>query len=137
MTVAEWKQAETQTVRMFGGCKLLVDGYNLFIRMEPYDAYKNCIMIYLDGKPTYKWRGEDCEIRRRFCCPVTSSAIRTKKQRDAFKKMSKKDQAAIKERMRFTYYLPYWNSFASLKRHLIANNNSIELVKEELADADL
>lgn len=137
MTKEDWAEAQAKTLCMFGRCELLVDGYHITLRMEPKTMYKNEIALYIDGKFEWKWCTEDCEIRRRFCRPVIGSAIRTQKQRDMLKKLTKKDQAAAKERMRFTYYLPYWNSFTALKRHFIANNHSLALVKDGESDAQL
>ena len=56
----------------------------------------------------------------------------TNKEKAAFKKLSKKSQKEQMERYHnFTYdvYRSGWTSFGALKKHLIANNQNIELVK--------
>ncbi|MEG1275636.1 MAG: hypothetical protein RSD27_08095 [Ruthenibacterium sp.] len=131
MTQQDWKIAEGKIKADYDGCKLLVDGYHVTLHMEPMDAYKNIIVVYVDGKCNMKWCLEDCEERRRFCCAHKRSLIKTKKQREALKGLSKKSQEAVRERASYYAYLPWWSSFAPLKRHLIANNASIELARED------
>jgi hypothetical protein len=87
----------------------------------------------VNGEVRGAWLFEDCEERRRFMRPV-KRFLYSKEQRVSYKKVSK--------RLRQKYGLPdpditytsydfYWTSFRALKRNLIKNNTTIELVKEE------
>jgi hypothetical protein len=53
----------------------------------------------------------------------------TKKQKELFNKMSKKLKKEILADRKYSYYSEYWTSFNAMKRHLLKENSSIELVK--------
>lgn len=131
MTSEEWLLAEKSTLYSYDGCKLMIDGYGVELRLEPETLYKKHIAVYVNGKIEGKWLFDDCEERRRFFQPRTRTISKNKAQKELFKRLSKKQQSIWNEKSKYTYYWPYWGNFASLKRHLIANNKSIELVENK------
>lgn len=40
---------------------------------------------------------------------------------------NKKAKQELKEKFSYDVYLPYWTNFEKMKKHFIANNESIEL----------
>lgn len=95
---------------------------------------KNVIMVYVGGVEKGKWLTEECEERKRFCRPITKSAM-SQKQKNNLKKLPKKTQKMLIKELKldrtFTYYSFSWTSFNSLKRHLIKQNTSIELIRSD------
>ena len=131
MTKDEWKQVEEALKDFYSIVRLKADGYEVGLTLKRVSTYKNAIMIYVGGVFKGEWLTKDCEERRRFCQRSVRSLL-TNKEKAAFKKLSKKSQKEQMERYHnFTFetYSPYWTSFGALKKHLIANNQNIELVK--------
>ena len=131
MTKEEWEQAGKTLADFYSIVYLKADGYEVALTLKRVSTYKNAIMIYVGGVFKGKWLTEDCEERRRFCRRSERSLLSAKEKAN-FKKLSKKMQKEQMERYHnFTYnvYSSGWTSFGALKRHLIANNESIDLVK--------
>lgn len=133
MTPQDWKEVEENLKYFYTTVKLKCDGYNITLRLERISQFENGILIYVNGKMDFKWIGEDCEERRRFMQPVKKSLF-SQKQKASLKKISKRlrQKSGLPEpNVSYTCYRPYWKSFRSLKSHLVKNNNSIELIKEQ------
>lgn len=130
MTKEEWKQAEEILESLYYPVNLKADGFDVTLILERVGTYKNMIMVYIGGQFKGKWMSEDCEERRRFFQKKVRSLL-TAKQKAGLKKLSKKRQKEFAESYHTNYeiYTPQWSSFGALKKHLIANNKSIELVK--------
>lgn len=131
MSKDEWKQAEEALQHFFSSVQIQADGYNLTLRLERVGVYKNMIMVYINGEVKGEWLVKDCEERRRFFHKKTQSLLSSKQMAD-LKKLPKKQQKELAERyngLKYDSYSPQWPSFGSLKRHLIANNTDIKLVK--------
>ena len=137
LTKGQWAEIEKQLSSRFGSVKLLIDGYPVSLVIE-HSKMRLYIAVYVNGQITVKKCIEDSEERRRFYQPKTSFA-HTAKFRAAMNKIGKsrvtKDLISKEERADFnrtiTTYQPYWTTFKPLKRHLEANNDSIELFPEE------
>ena len=130
MTTEEWEKVRKAVEGFYPPTILKIDGYDVSLRMVRIGAYRNAIVLYVGGVFEGKWLAEDCEERRRFCQKKVRSLL-TPKGRTYLKRLSKKRQKEFTEKYHTEYesYSPYWTSFGALKRHLIANNQSIELVK--------
>lgn len=133
MTKGEWKEVERALELTFNSVKLNVDGYNITLILERETAFKNRISVYIDGTFKMKWLFEDCEQRKRFTNKRTKSLVR-KSTLNNGKKVSKRQEKLNEEFLKsesnkYHYYLPYWYNFNSLKKHLIANNENIELIE--------
>ncbi|MEG0803838.1 MAG: hypothetical protein RSF90_02660 [Pygmaiobacter sp.] len=134
MTKEEWQLCADKVTRSFwGGCRLQIDGYEVTLQLQRITAYKNMIMIYINGKFQGRWISEDCEERRRFMY-CKSTTLMSRKQIQEFNKLSKASQKALKEYRDKTYtsYSPQFPSFSALKKQLIANNNVIELLPDQI-----
>lgn len=132
MTKDEWKQVEDALWITYHSVKLKIDGYNITLILERETTFKNRIVVYVNGTRNMKWIMDDCEERRRFANKVTKSLLK-KKDLTKGKKISKREEKNNDEFLKsdfnkYHYYLPYWYSFGSLKRHFIANNEKIELI---------
>lgn len=131
MTKEQWKQVENAAVDLYSTVYLKVDGYDVAFKLVRVSAYKNEIAIWVGGVFKGEWLGKDCEERRRFCQKRERSLLSAKQKAD-FKKLPKKQQKDLLNRyhsLTYEWYEPYWSSFGALKRHLLANNKSVELVK--------
>lgn len=127
MTKEQWKQVEEALKNLYHSVKLQIDEYELALGLVRIGTYELAIMVYVGGQFKWEWLTEDTEERRRFCQKKERTML-TAKGKAALKKMSKKRQAEFASQCQYFYYMPYWKSFNSLKRHLIANNQSIELI---------
>ncbi|HBB28158.1 MAG TPA: hypothetical protein DC000_02725 [Clostridiales bacterium] len=130
MIKEEWDKVEKAVEGMFSIVKLKIDEYEVAIGLRRCGTYKNVIAIYVNGVFEGKWLFEDCEERRRFCRKREKSIL-SAKQKKYLSKLPKKRQKELLQdnKTTYTYYEPYWVSFNSLKKHLIKNNNSIELLE--------
>lgn len=133
MNQDEWKEVERALQITYHSVKLNIDGYNITLRLERESAFKNKIVIYVNGTFEFKWLFKDCEERKRFTNKRTKSRFK-KSDLTYGEKVSKKQEKLNEEFLKseenkYYYYSPYWTSFNSLKRHLIANNEKIELIE--------
>jgi len=124
MTTEEWIEVQEKLKGFYDIVKLKIDEYEVSIVLERIDQFKNGLIVYVNGKHLT----EDCEERRRFYRPVTKSIL-SAKQKKSFGKLSKKVSAELESKTKYTYYSYYWTSFGGLKKHIIKNNSSIEVIK--------
>lgn len=129
MTLEEWKKVETELSSPFGYVKLKIDGYNVTIATRPDKPLHYALVVYIDGQFKIKWCLEDCEERRRFCFKSKKSLL-TAQDKKKLKRESKAVREEVEKRMTIYTYYPIFNSFRTLKSHLIKNNVSIELAEE-------
>ena len=129
ITTEDWKDIEGQLKDFYTKVDLLIDGYKVTLMLQRISVTQNAIVPYVNGVVKGKWLTEDCEERRRFLRPVTRSLLSAKKMREL--KLSKKILKEYKEKMKYTTFSLYWPSFKPLKRHLIRNNQVIELIVTE------
>lgn len=129
MTKEEWKEVEEKLKRLWDIVKLKCDEYEVGLVLERHGQFKNEIMVYVNGEFKHEWINKECEESRRFLRKVTR-ALYSQKKKQAYNKLSKRvrKQLNIDIDKTFRYYLPTWTSFNSLKRHLIKENSSIELI---------
>jgi hypothetical protein len=136
MTPEDWKKVEALEDSYAGAArKLIIDGYAITIQRERFNKTLDCFVVYVNGEWKGKWLQTDCEERRRFFRRIDrklfNGARRARLQKEAKSRNKYTREYAQKLLDKdWSYYLPYWTSIRSLKRHLIANNTSIELVKE-------
>lgn len=130
MTQEEWKQVEKALEYFFRRVDLEIDGYKVSLALQRVGVYKNAIAIYVNGVFKGEWLSTECEETRRFIQKKERSIL-TKKDKEAWKKLSKKMQKELEEKYdrKYPTYYSRWTSFGALKRHLIANNEDIKLVK--------
>ena len=135
MTDEEWSEVEERLKSLYDTVKLKCDGYNVTLRLTRVGAYELGIVVWVNGQITMKWMTEDCEESRRFLRRrykyVYSQKGRMQAKKRSVKALLKKE--GIDPEKKYTYYDPMWKSFRALKKQLIAENEVIELVREEPA----
>ncbi|MEE0858301.1 MAG: hypothetical protein U0M12_02400 [Acutalibacteraceae bacterium] len=128
MTNDEWKEVEEKLLLFGELVKLEADGYKLTL-FTVREKMKLYIVVYINGKFKFEWIESDCEIRRKF---MSSSKHCVIKQKELDKITKRKErQKELKKKYTYTTYSPYWSSFSRLKKHLIKNNERIEILLEE------
>lgn len=132
ITKEQWLEVQQALGNPYGYAELNCDGYRVLLKVTAVGKLKFEILLYVDGFFKGEWLTKDCEERRRFMRPVTLRLYSPKQVSRITKGLTK---SAIKKYMpgldkTITGYKFCWPSFAPLKRHLIANNQAIELVKE-------
>lgn len=130
MTKEEWSKVEKALQSLYTQVVLNIDGYKINLHLERMNTFKNVITVYVNGEFKGKWLLEECEERRRFFRKREKSLI-SAKDRKALNKLPKKERKEFEEDYggKYSWYEPWWTSFSSLKRHLIKENESIELVE--------
>ena len=128
MTKEEWESIERKLCFPGAYARLKVDGYSITLKVMRYKM-KMVIAVYTDGYIKGEWLVEDCDIRRRFYQRRKHSLL-TAADKKKLAKERKSVQKAVQERAAYYSFSPYWASFRSLKRHLMKNNESIEICEE-------
>lgn len=132
MTPEQWKKIETQLTSPWGNVNLRVDGYDVTFQVQQIKPLRFVITVFVDGYSRAPWllrseAGEWCDEARRFL-PLKKRCLYNTAQLKRAGKMAKEFSRQVFEFRNF-----YWTSFTALKRHLIANNQSIELSEEKHA----
>ncbi len=133
MTKEEWEIVEKKLSIVNIPAFLKVDGYDVRLMLTQKNTYSNYIVPIINGQLKMEWFTEDCEERRRFFVRRTKNTYNKRKLMND-KTLTKKDKkeldAFLSERSKiFEYWELGWTNFNSMKKHLIANNESIELIK--------
>ena len=133
MTKDQWLQVQAKLNLPWGSVKLTVDGYALALEVTQIKPLKYVIMVYVNGVCKGEWCKGEADEAKRFCRPVTKYLYSPAKKKALLKGKSKAQIKTISELLgldkSWTFYDLYWPSFATLKRHLIANNKSVELME--------
>lgn len=124
MTPEDWKYMDEQLRTLFGSVALQCDGYEVSFRLQQFGQFKNAIFFWVNGAFRGEWLNKDCEERRRFCRASTKHLF-SEKERKQLKRCGSENWDKA-----YTQYHWDWTSFRALKRHLIANNKSITLIRE-------
>lgn len=130
MTKEEWDKVESRLYAPYCSVPLMIDGYDVNICIVQTKKLKFEYAIYIDGKIALNDCIHDCEIRNRFYQKHKRSLL-TKKDKDLFKIVKKSEREKFVKANEYFWYEPYWQSFKSLKAHLIKCNNSIELLTKK------
>lgn len=137
MTKDEWLQVKQQLSQPYGSVKLTVDGYTLALQVQLIKPLKYGICVFVNGVCKGVWHKGEADEAKRFFRPVVMAAYSPAKKKAALKGFrSKADIKSMTDLLRldraWTFWNSYWLTFAPLQRHLMANNKSIELAKEEV-----
>lgn len=133
MTPQEWKEADEKLKLFYNTVKLNCDGYQVTLVLEHIGQFQNAIMVYVNGKFEEKWMMGNCEESRRFLFPKRSFVYKQKLRAELKKlqKRTRRENRTADADAKIIIFSPQWTSFNALKRHLIKNNQSIELIKEK------
>ncbi len=141
MTKDDWIKVQNKLSHPYGTVRLTVDGYALALQVNQIKALKFVIMVYVDGMCKGEWCKGEADEAKRFCRPVTRHMYSPAKQKAILKGLSKAEAKRFGKELgldkTFTFYDLYWPSFGPLKRHLIANNKSIELAPPTQQELEL
>ena len=134
ITKEQWKKVQDALSNPYGRAALICDGYRVSLQVTQVGNLKFVIAPYVNGWSKGEWLKKDCEERRRFMRSKTIRLYTAKQTADMTKGLTKR---AVKKYMpgldkTMTVYSLAWQSFAALKRHLIANNKVIAFGEESL-----
>jgi hypothetical protein len=132
ITNEQWKDVELELSYSFGRVEMLIDGYNVILRVENYGKLKLKIMTYVNGVFEGKWVEGKAEEAKRFLFPKSSYLHSTKERSDLTKiyggKRCPKAQLE-KINRKIVFYSPNWGSVKTIRRHFEKHNKSLEIVK--------
>ena len=131
MTDKEWEKVADKLDDVFGRVKLKVDGYELTLCVVRTTKMSLEIAVYVNGTIKGADIINDCDIRRKFYQEHVKSIL-TVQDKKMLRGISKSKRKEIEENSKISWYEPCWQSFRSLKKHLIKNNVSIELMEDEV-----
>ncbi len=124
----EWKAIEEKlSLPYFEGVVLLIDGYEISLQVSRLKSLQFTVVVYVNGCWTGRMLTEDCEERRRFMRPRSRSLFTGKKKAEMERAVGKRYFKANFARV-LTWWEPNWPSVGALRRHLLANNSSIQIV---------
>lgn len=132
MTPEQWQEVEKRFRVPWGYAQLRVDGYDLRVEVRAIGPLRYVLVPFVNGWTRGAWlvrndAGEWCEEARRFL-PLKRHRLWTAAQvRRVGKRLAKKMGLLNGH---YEVRAGHWTSFGALKRHLIANNESIELTPE-------
>ncbi len=131
MTPAEWKSVEERLASSFGHATLMCDGRRLTLEVRMVAPRRYEIFPFVDGHFKGSWLLEDCEERRRFLRPRTLRLWSPSQRKAHIKTFGlRRARKMLNIEKATTVWSWGWPSFGPLKRHLVANNEQIELVTE-------
>ena len=132
MTPADWQAVEVGLSHAFGHATLRCDGRLVTLQVRMIAPRRYEIVPYVDGLFKGAWLTEDCEERRRFFRPRTIHAFTPTQRKLHIKAFGlRRARKLLSIDKSTTVWMFSWPSFGPLKRHLVANNQQIELVKDE------
>lgn len=133
MQQEDWDALKAQMSRPYGSMELQCDQYKVALQQAVSSKSKSwSTIVYVDGVFKGLWlsmeNGEPAHDEgRRFMRKVTRS-LHSRKIIDDVRKALGKREAAKWEAQKYVHLDPSWSSFNSLKKHLLANNASIERI---------
>ncbi|MCP1616594.1 hypothetical protein FBY21_1201 [Pseudomonas sp. SLBN-26] len=134
MEQKDWDDLEAQMASPWGHMKLRCDQYEVSLAQEAdTKSRKWATTVYVDGVLNGAWciasrSGEAQHDEARRFMRRTSSAMFSAKEIERYRKVFGKREADKMAAKRFVYFRADWTSFNSLKKHLLANNTSIERI---------
>jgi hypothetical protein len=133
MTPAQWKALQDSLNTPYGYAKLMVDGYVLTIQVERSSpkTIKYELVVYVNGLIQWRQGKDDCDERRRFWRKTVRRVHSPAAIAKILKGLGKREAARFSKSMgldkTFDFYVPYFPTFASLKKQLIQNNQDIQV----------
>lgn len=133
MQQEDWEALQAQMSSPYGCMELQCDQYRLALQQAVSSKSKSwSTAVYVNGEFKGLWMSmENGEPKhdegRRFMRKVTRS-MHSRKTIEEVRKALGKREAAKWEAEKYVHLNPCWTSFNSLKKHLLANNTSIERI---------
>ena len=134
MQQQDWDDLKAQMASPYGQMKLKCGQFELaLVQAVDSKSRKWATTVYVDGVFKGLWcnaskEGEpQHEETRRFLRRVVRR-LHSAKEISEYQKVFGKREAKKLEAKVYVYFLPEWSSFNSLRKHLLANNPSIERI---------
>lgn len=135
MEQKDWDDLQELMGQPYGSMKLQCDQFTVSLVQHAQPLSRKWVTyVFVDGYSRGEWciadeNGEaKHEVARRFL-RKSSKAFFSAKEIDAHRKIFGKRQAAELAAKRHVWFHSDWTSFNSLKKHLIANNSSIQRIE--------
>jgi predicted transcriptional regulator YdeE len=131
MTEEQWTHFENRLSYPLGKICLEIDGYKVTYLVVQTKKLKYAIMTYINGEYQWEWTtNAENPIREKFL-RKTFKYIYKKEYRSRGKEhKAYLKKAGIDVDGKIDIYTPLWTSAKALRRHLIKNNKSIELLED-------
>lgn len=130
-TREQWADIERRLGSPYGRVDLKCDTFELTLLVEAVKPRQFTIMVFVDGSFRGTMLSTDCEERRRFMRPRTRCYFKARDYKSWRRAFGKKTADEQKAKFTYRHYEPFWPAFGPLKRHLLANNERIELLALE------
>ncbi len=134
MQQEDWEALKEQMASPYGSMRLKCDQFEVALQQAVDSKSRKWVTaVYVDGFFKGAWTGATKEGEpvheeaRRFLRKV-SKACFTAKEVEEYRKALGKRRANEVATKRYVWFSPTWSSFNSLKKHLLANNTSIERI---------
>lgn len=134
MEQADWDALKAQMDSPWGQMGLQCDQYVLTLQQQTSSKSKSwSTMVYVDGYFKGEWMlatkdGLPAHEEARRFYRKTSKAVHSPKSVEAIRKALGKREAAKWAAAKHICFYPTWKSFNSLRKHLLANNASIQRI---------
>lgn len=134
MEQKDWDDLQAQMASPWGSMRLQCDQYQITLEQQADGKTKTWYTaIFVDGYFKGVWMEADgdkpkFEEARRFLRKQSRPLYGAKFIRDMTKAIGKRAAAKYADKRHVTFS-PIWKNFNSLKKHLIANNTSIQRIQ--------
>lgn len=134
MQKQDWDDLKAQMASPYGYMKLKCDQFEVSLGQQVDSKSRKWVTsVYVDGFFKGEWcfadeNGEPKHEEARRFLRKTSKAYFSAKEVEAYRKTFGKRRATEIAAKRHVWFRADWTSFNSLKKHLLANNTSIERI---------
>ncbi len=128
MTNGKWKKVE-KSLRADRNVKLLIDGYNIELRIVKFRNHSVGIMPFINGEYKSEWLLSDCEERRRFYRTIKGCLASEREQERVLQEADEEEYSRWAEKNTYYEYRAVWTSLELMRIHLENENESIELIQ--------
>lgn len=125
MTNEDWQWVQKRWFFAYS-FRFEVDGYQITLEKGITTTGQIEYAIFINDWFKGEWARRDCEERRRFLRREVHK-VHTAKEMKVWRRWKGRSY----KNPTFEVYTPFWRSFRSFKRHLVANNQEIRLVRPE------
>jgi hypothetical protein len=131
MTKEDWEKVKKALSGTYGYARLKVDGRDIQFQRELVSKNTLGIHVYIDGHSKGIWWGVKNEHPEQSYLRPVNKNIYSSKQREQFKKISKrlKLHLGINPNEKLLLFYPLWNNVDQIRRHYEKTFTSIELIE--------
>lgn len=129
---AEWEEIDKRLKCVWLPVYLRVDGYLIQLELRQVGQFRNAITVFVNGWFRGQWILDKTEEARRF---LPLRRTRLYKKRFAEEITRKLGKVSARKWLGVDKYSEHygscWTSYRSLKRHLLANNEHVDVITRE------